>query len=301
MEKTYPAVQYIQESKVEKLLMDNVSEYLIYLQDRITEISADSSSTWIKPKVIYDDPIHPNDGDIRSMTCFTDKVKVVKIISTNPSREKHWSVSVGATLLLDYNENYPIAFFDATSMSSIRTAAMAVIGTLFSIASLDDVLVIGYGRVGSSVVDMVTSLNGKVRVYDPALTQEIIINNPNIKFYSSLDKFEAKSIIVATTSREPFLNIENTTADFIVSVGADTAFNFELDSELIISRTSLYTDCPDAIHVGDVSRIPNAKNLISGDILDLYRNKDAKTLVSVGSPLMDALTIEFMAKKLNLI
>jgi ornithine cyclodeaminase/alanine dehydrogenase-like protein (mu-crystallin family) len=301
MEKTYPAVQYIQESRIEKLLMDNVSDYLIYLQDRIAEIAADSSSTWVKPKVIYDDPIHPDDGDIRSMTCFTDKVKVVKIISTNPKREKHWSVSVGATLLLDYNENHPVAFFDATSMSSIRTAAMAVIGTLFSIASLDDVLVIGYGRVGNSVVDMVTSLNGKVRVYDPALTQESTTNNQNVTFYPSLDKFEAKSIIVATTSRKPFLNIDNTTADFIVSVGADTAFNFEMDSELIISRTSLYTDCPDAAHVGDVSRIPDAKSLICGDILDLYRNKDAKTLVSVGSPLMDALTIEYMAIKLDLI
>jgi ornithine cyclodeaminase/alanine dehydrogenase-like protein (mu-crystallin family) len=301
MNKIYPSVRYIQESEIENILMDNLTEYLNYLQLRIAEISVDSSSTWIKPKIIYDDPIHPNNGDIRSMTCFTEKVKVIKIISTNPTREKHWSVSVGATLLLDYNENYPIAFFDATSMSSIRTAALAVIGTLMSIASLDDVLVIGYGRVGSCIVEMVTSLNGKARVYDPAISKEIMLKNPNIEFYSHLDKFEAKSIIAATTSREPFLNIENTAADFIVSVGADTAFNFELDSELIKNRSSLYTDCPDAIHVGDVSRIPNAEKLICGDILDLYKNKDAKTLVSVGSPLMDALTIEFMAKKLNLI
>ena len=293
--KNFPKVQYIKENKIEKILMGNIEEYINYLIYRLLEISLDNSSTFIKPKVIYDDPISPNYGDIRSMTCFTDRVKVVKIISTNPVREKHWSVSVGATILLDYKENYPLAFFDATAMSSIRTAAIAVISSLFTENKLNDVLLIGYGRVGKSIEKIIKKLNGNLRIVDP-----ILKTNSKKGYFNSLDKYSAKTIITATTSRKAFLTIDNVDADFIVSVGADTAFNFELDRKLLIERGYLYTDCPDAAHVGDVSLIENSHRFIKGDILDLIKNKNAKTLVSVGSPLMDALTIEFLSFKLRI-
>lgn len=298
--RTYPSVRYITESEVESLLMQDVSSYLNYLKERILSISNDESPSWIKPKVIYDDPIHPDSGDIRSMTCFTEYVKVVKIISTNPIRQKHWSVSVGATLLLDYEENHPIAIFDATSMSSIRTSAMAVLGAVFTGSDLKDTLVIGYGRVGSCAAEFVEQLGGTVRVCDIAL-ESFESDNKNITFEPKLEHYKASTIITATTSREPFLTPENTEADFIVSVGADTAFNFEISPELIKKRKGLYIDCPDAAHVGDLSRIDNVESLIEGDVLQLCKpDITAKTLISVGSPLMDALTIEYMAKLLKL-
>ena len=298
---SYPSVLYINEDKVESILMEDVASYLRYIQNRIASIASNDSTACIKPKVIYDDPVHPESGDIRSMTCFTDRVKVMKIISTNPIRKKHWSVSVGATLLLDYEENHPIAIFDATNMSAIRTSAMAVLGAVFADSDLNDTLIIGYGRVGSCAAKFVKELGGNVRIYDSKLkfTDQKV---EDMEFIDELDRFEASTIITATTSREAFLSTENTKADFIVSVGADTAFNFELSSELIKDRGGLFVDCPDAAYVGDLSKIEKVDSLINGDVLDLYNLKDqAKTLVSVGSPLMDALTVEYMAKKIGLL
>ncbi|MCP4265881.1 MAG: hypothetical protein GY777_09950 [Candidatus Brocadiaceae bacterium] len=282
--------------------MDDVESYLNFLQIRIKSISEGQSTAWVQPKVIYEDPLHPHDGDIRSMTAFTNKVKVVKIISTNPVRQKHWSVSVGATLLLDYEENHPLAIFDATMMSSIRTSAMAILGAIFSGCSLDNSLIIGFGRVGQYASEMILKLNSNhsIQVYDKVLPDNL---PSRCRRYNSTDTFSADTIITATTSRTPFLTEDNTTANFIASVGADTAFNFELTTDLIQSRGGLYVDCIDAMHVGDLSRSDNVEDLITGDLFDLCLNgnKKAKTLVSVGSPLMDALTIEYMAEILELI
>ena len=300
MKNNFPTARYIHENEIESLLMDNIPEYLNYIKSRISMIANDTSSTWIKSKVIYDDPVSPDSGDIRSMTCFTDRVKVMKIISTNPVRKKHWSVSVGVTLLLDYKENYPLAIFDATNMSAIRTAAIAVLGAIFSNSGLEDTLILGYGRVGSCVAELVTQMGGNAKVYD--LDTNLYDNKNGITFLENLDRYEAKTIITTTTSRKAFLTPKNTEAEFIVSVGADTAFNFELSAELIKQRKGLFVDCPDAAHVGDLSQINNVEDLILGDVLELYKQKErTNTLVSVGSPLMDALTIEFLAKKLELL
>ena len=273
-------MKYITDSEVAEGLLKNGTEYLDYLKQRILEI-ADGQSVWIKPKVIYDDPIHPDSGDIRSMTCFTDRAKIMKIISTNPIREKHWSVSVGVTVLLDYQENHPIAIFDAPAMSGIRTAAMALIGSQFSGYDLDDVYLIGTGRVGQYTLNLLDQLNpsSNIKTYDKSDT----IENP---------RFESEVIITATDSREAFLTSENCTASLVVSVGADTDFNHELSTEFLQSRNNIYVDCPDAKHVGDLSRLENSD--VKGDIFDLFRNKNADTLVSVGSPLMDALTVEYL-------
>ncbi len=296
---TYPEVKYINESAVQSLLMEDTVSYLDYLETRIRAIALRKSLAWVKPKVIYDDPVHPDEGDIRSMTCFTDIVKVVKIISTNPIRQKHWSVSVGATLMLDYDENHPVAIFDATMMSSIRTSAIAILGARFAGSDIKEPLLIGYGRVGSFAAEIFTKLGSQPRVYDINLPPQ---TRDAISIETNLEHFEAATIITATTSRKPFLTPENTHADLIISLGADTAFNFELHTGLIEQRGGLFVDCPDAAHVGDLSQLEDAIKLIQGDVLDLYRaGKNAKTIISVGSPLMDALTIEYMAKKLNLL
>ena len=159
-------MQYFEEAAIEKTLLADVPAYIDYLKTRIGEI-ADGQEAWIKDKVIYDDPVHPSSGDIRSMTCFTDRAKVVKIISTNPIRKKHYSVSVGATLLLDYEENFPVAVFDATMMSAIRTAGMAIISAQLAKADLNDVLIVGWGRVGQYVGKLIHELGYEYQVHDP--------------------------------------------------------------------------------------------------------------------------------------
>ncbi len=285
-------MKYFQEELIEKTLLADVPKYIDYLKTRIGEV-ADGQKAWIKDKVIYDDPVHPDSGDIRSMTCFTDRVKVVKVISTNPLRREHYSVSVGATLLLHYEENFPIAVFDATMMSAIRTSAMAIISAQLAEADLSDTLIIGRGRVGTYMRKMLETLGYNPRTWD-------ILDDVGLE----LLVHEAKVIMVATNSRQPFLFPSNCKADFVISVGADTHFNFELSDELILQRSSelfsgLYIDCDDALEVGDLSRIHSHDRLpLCGDMFDLYLDRSARTFISVGSPLMDALTIEYLSNEL---
>ena len=280
-------MKYFQEDVIQETLLSDGPAYLEYMRQRLVE-HANGLGVWIKPKVIYDDPIHPGEGDIRSMTCFTNRVKVVKIISTNPVRKKHFSVSVGATLLLDYEENHPLAVFDATSMSGIRTAALAIVGTQLAGHDLDDVLIIGRGRVGTYMMNLLDDLGQPARTYDVAEGKAVL-------------PFKAKVIFVATDSKTAFLTPENCGADFIVSVGADTHFNFELSPELIRDRGGLFVDCYDAKEVGDLHGMHNPD--VRGDIFRLYHTSQdsyepIRTLISVGSPLTDALTIEYLSDKL---
>jgi ornithine cyclodeaminase/alanine dehydrogenase-like protein (mu-crystallin family) len=222
------------------------------------------------------------------MTCFTSRVKVVKVISTNPIRFAHWSVSVGATLLLDYRENHPVAIFDAPAMSGLRTAAMVLLSVELAGLGLDDVLLIGTGRVGRYFLELVsrgTSEHAPVRTYDRSAGAPVP------------EHFEAQVIVTATDSREAFLTEDNCHADLVVSVGADTHFNHELSESLIRERGGLYVDVMDAIEVGDLDRIEDARSLVRGDVFELLRTgeQQARTVISVGSPLMDALTVEYLA------
>jgi len=286
-------MQYFREMTVSETLMANVPAYIEYLTTRIGEI-ANGQKAWIKDKVIYDDPVHPYSGDIRSMTCFTDRVKVVKIISTNPIRKKHYSVSVGATLLLDYEENFPLAVFDATMMSATRTAAMAIISAQLAGADLNDVLIVGWGRVGQCVGKLLNELGYEYYVHDPHCTVANLSSAPHVQVEST---FDSMTVITTTNSREPFITPENCQAGFVVSVGADTHFNFELSGELLRERGGLFVDCWDAVDVGDVGHT-GMGHIVNGDLFALYDERDARTFISVGSPLMDALTIEYLSNEL---
>lgn len=279
-------MRFVGDDDVSAALLGDARAYIDYLADSIRAIAAGDRTAWIKPKVIHEDPVHPRDGDIRAMTCFTDRVKVIKIISTNPVRKKHWSVSVGATLLLDYEENHPVMQFDAPMMSALRTAGMALVGTRFAGRGFGDVCIVGNGRVGSCTRDLIE------RAYPRE--HGIVMRDLADGSTNAETRYDEEVVITATTSREPFVTAENCDAGFLCSLGADTAFNFELADDCIRARGGLYVDCNDAREVGDLARLGKAD--VRGDALELARagEGEARTLISVGSPLLDALTVEFL-------
>ncbi|MDZ7828186.1 MAG: hypothetical protein U5K33_01455 [Halofilum sp. (in: g-proteobacteria)] len=283
-------MRFVGDDEVSDVLLGDARAYIDYLADNIRAIAVGERRAWIKPKVIHEDPVHPRDGDIRAMTCFTDRVKVVKIISTNPVRQKHWSVSVGTTLLLDYEENHPVMQFDAPMMSALRTAGMAVVGTRFAGYGFGDVCIVGNGRVGRCTRDLVERAYPEERV--PVMRDRVDGTADD------RTRYDNEVVITATTSREPFITADNCQAGFLCSLGADTAFNFELSDDCIRTRGGLYVDCNDAREVGDLARLGEAE--VRGDVLEFARTGEgmARTLISVGSPLMDALTVEFLLNHL---
>lgn len=270
---------YSDDALVEKKIFKDPSKYLTYLYNRLNEIS-NGLEVWCKPKIIYPDPISPNSGDIRPMTCFTDRVKVVKIIATNPIRKIDKRVSVGTVLSLDYEENFPKAIYDASTLSSIRTAAVAHLVMKMAGKDYDDVLLIGKGEVGKYFLDLSPTLH-RIRTYD-------------IKTSRRIDRFEGKVIITATTSETPFLTVRNCSCDLLISLGADTHFNSEISTSLLTTKGPIYVDTYDAFYVGDLSKVKNPNKIVKGELSDLSRDKNCGIFVSVGSPLMDALTIEYL-------
>lgn len=273
---------YFDDHQVESLILKDPSKYLSYLYDRMIEI-ANGQKVWVQPKIIYPDPIHPTCGDVRPMTCFTDRVKIVKIVSTNPIRIKDPRVTVGSLLSLDYDENYPHAIYDASNLSSIRTAALAHLIIKIMGYNYDKIFLIGLGEVGHYFLDLSPSLKG-IKTYDKKLSW-----NP--------PKFEGEVVVSATTSFKPFLNLYNCSCDLLISLGSDTSFNFEITTTFLTSRKSIYVDTYDAFNVGDLSKINYPQGAVDGDIFDLIKNKNCDTFISVGNPLMDALTVEYLEEK----
>lgn len=272
-------MKYVDNKEVEQILLKDPKSYLNYLYERINQISK-GLEVWVQPKIIYADPINPQWGDIRPMTCFTDRVKVVKVISTNPIRKKTKHVSVGSVLSLDYEENFPHAIYAAPCLSSIRTAALAHIIMRITGHNYNDVLLIGTGEVGKYFLKLSPDMK-KIKTYD-------------IKNCTKSSDYKGNVIISATTSRKAFINPENSKFNLLISLGADTLFNFEVASSLLTSKEWVYVDTFDSFNVGDLSISRQVKRNVKGTLLDLAREKLCDIFVSVGSPLMDALTIEYI-------
>ena len=279
-------MNYYDNAGVERILLKDIRGYYKYLFTRLHNILHQHAGAWaiVEPKNVYNDPLHQH-GDIRTMTCFTDKAKVVKVISTNPFRTKNPSVSVGATLLLDHSENYPVCIYDAPAMSGIRTAAMAVLAMDINYPYVDpaNTLIVGRGRVGRYT--------------------DIIMNTvwPNIRtdVWDERDGARANGfkgyevVITATDSKEPFISTHNCDANLVISVGADTHFNRELRKNFMVNRRNLYVDTWSAHEVGDLEALA-VKRAVRGDLYLMIEKKDADCFISVGSPLMDALTVEYL-------
>jgi ornithine cyclodeaminase/alanine dehydrogenase-like protein (mu-crystallin family) len=267
---------YYKEEDVEKIIFKDSKKYTEYLYNRIQEISK-GLKIWVKPKIIYSDPINPGHGDVRPMTCFTDRVKVIKVISTNPIRIRDPKVSVGVLISLDYEENFPVSVYEASNLSSIRTAALAHVVINLTEKNYDDVLLIGDGAVGKYFRSLAPR-KSKIRVHD-------------IKYSQKLEKYEGQVIVSTTTSREAFLTHENSDFGLLISLGADTRFNFEISKSLMSSKDKIYVDTYDAQNVGDLYGF---KKDIKGDLFDLAKDKSCDIFVSVGNPIMDALTVEYI-------
>lgn len=274
-------MNYYDDSHVERVLMKDIGGYFSYLINRLYNIMHQRDDAWSEqfPKVVYHDPLNFN-GDIRSMTCFTDKVKVTKVIGTNPTKNP---VSVGTVIHMSQLENRPIGLYDATALSSIRTAATAALGMGINNPNTTPgrVLIIGRGMVG-------TYLERFIRNLWPSMA----LGTWDIKD-GARHSFNGYDVVfTATTSEAPFLFTANCDAELVVSAGADTHFNRELSSNFISGRRNIYVDAEDAKKIGDLEAISGVS--VKGNLWFMMEKKDADLFISTGTALMDALTVEYL-------
>ena len=279
-------MNYYDDEHVERIIMRDIGGYYTYIYRRLSDILHQENGAWAiqHPKVVYEDPLSPNTGDIRSMTCFTDRVKVTKVIGTNPTRVKNPAISVGTVVQMDMAENRPICLYDATALSSIRTAAMAAVGmdVNFPELSPDRVLIVGRGMVGKY-------LERFLHILWPMMD----VNTWDIKDGALLHYNGYDVVFTATNSKEPFLYDNNCDASLVVSVGADTHFQRELGKSLILTRRNVYVDAGDAYEIGDLEQFID-KNVVRGSLWLMLEKCDADCFISAGTALMDALTVEYL-------
>lgn len=272
-------MKFITNEQVEKILLEDPHEYVNYIHRRIHEIRT-SDRVWLKDKIIYEDPFN-SWGDIRPMTCFTNKVKVVKVIATNPYRQNNPSVSVGTTVVLDKDENYPTHIIDAEAMSGIRTAAMVAwaisAGCLYPVNSI---LIVGKGRVGSYIRQLVDGC------FDFTNISMLDTDWQTAKKMT----YDQDLVITATNSIVPFITKDNCKAKYVISVGADTHYNHEIDSSYLENKR-VWVDIPEASQVGDLA-YSSVKPI--GTMMDMDEHSYMEVFISVGSALMDALTVEYL-------
>ena len=109
-------------------------------------------------------------------------------------------------------------------------------------------------------------------------------------------KYEADVVLLATDSREPIIYNHNCDANLVVSVGADTHFNREISGEYLAVHNRIFTDLMEAEHVGDLEANGYGSH---GDMFLMLKILEEQgtppdVFISVGSPLMDALTVEYL-------
>jgi ornithine cyclodeaminase/alanine dehydrogenase-like protein (mu-crystallin family) len=255
--------EYVPELAVHEALTAKPFEYLTFLESRIEDIAQGRAILELPRKQIFTDA----DGDFRVMPCIYRQgpktLKVVKIIGTNlVQSDVPDQVTVGRALRLHPKENYVTHIFEACLLSSARTGAVAALATKKLAASRQRIRIVGAGRVGYYAglylaqlpsVEEITFSDSKPERAE-AVAQALGKAQPNgVKFRakgSSRPKSE-EVLILATTSDKPLFGEMDTDASLVVSVGADTETQRELDSSW--PRVSkVYVDTLDSAKVGDI-------------------------------------------------
>ena len=136
--------------------------------------------------------------------------------------------------------------YEAPALSGIRTAAIAVwaIRQVYNDKKINSILIIGKGRVGTYLHNLVTSCVSATQI-------DIIDKDETSKDDWSCDY---DVVITATTSTQPFITKKNCKASLLISVGADTHFNHELHPSFFNDRV-FCTDIDEALNVGDLEAL----------------------------------------------
>jgi len=138
-----------------------------------------------------------------------------------------------------------------------------------------------------------------------ALARHLASRNIGTHFSSPVETHGAADVVVlATTSTIPFCRPPAGNAGLVVSVGADTDFQRELDAEWA-NRAELYVDTLDSARFGDLHQWlaeGRIRREALKDIFDALRRKPVAgkpvLFVSTGSALFDNLTMAYVADRL---
>ncbi len=306
--------RYFTESQVHALLVAEPADYVRSLRSAVRSIARGKSRLVLPPKQLFPDA--RNRGDFRVMPCEVRRgrsiTKTVKVIGTNTlQRTVPDQITVGKLLVLDPRENFISAIMEACLLSSARTGACAALAIDALARSRNEMVVIGGGRVGTyAALYAIAAADVKRVVFCDVVAQRarqaaswVAGRFPGIRCEARvLAGIESADVVVlATTSTRPIGRIAGWGANLVVSLGADTDTQSELDTAWP-KRADLYCDTFDSLRFGDLRAWIEAgltKRAAISDLLDIYRSPPAATrrpraFISTGSALFDNVTARYL-------
>lgn len=308
--------EYVTERVVHASLTADPAHYLAFLEEHLREIAAGRTTIELPPKAIFADG--PRRGDFRVMPCVVRSssgiMKTVKIVGTNVTHiEIPDQVTVGKALCLHPDDNYITHIFEACLLSSARTGACAAIAIKLLAPARRKVTFVGAGRVAYYVSLYASALGGveELVFHDPqperaenmaSLVSRDLKGKVRCRAETGKRLQDTDVLVLATTSTQPICGPHDLRTGLVVSVGADTEEQRELESSWA-QVADIYVDTLDSARVGDLSAwilegATLGKNLV--DLLTLVgkgpRKLDGRprVFVSTGSALFDNLTITYI-------
>jgi ornithine cyclodeaminase/alanine dehydrogenase-like protein (mu-crystallin family) len=278
------------------------------MSDGVRAVSDGSAQIDMPPKQIFaDDDV---EGDFRIMPCvlrWGDRHwKTVKVVGTNNAqRIVPDKITVGKALVVHPRENFVTDVIDACILSSARTGACAAIGASALDAARERVAIVGSGRVGFYSALYLCAQGGVARLafYDAIAeraenaARALAILYPHIEFTAHSGAPDANLVIVATTSTQPLLHPDDTSAATVISLGADTDVQRELYPAWR-QAADLHVESFDSLRYGDLKHWGVPPNEVT-ELSRLFTSgrqaaRDRAVFISTGSALFDNLAIGYL-------
>lgn len=310
-------VRCVNDDLVHALLLDNTPAFLEHLEQGLRDIATGRAELQLPPKTVFEDG--PGKGDFRLMPCILRRdgrvVKSVKLVGTNLAQQDvPDQVTVGKAMLLHAEENYVTHLFDASTLSSIRTGACVALALRLLAPRRRRVGIVGAGRVGFYSAVFIRAIGGveAMRITDivparaNALARLLSGLHPDIDCATGrhFPDDNADVVVLATTSSIPLCRPPAGDAALVVSVGADTDYQRELDPAWA-DAADIVVDTLDSARFGDLRAWLENGRIRREDLRDLFDvlRRPPETgrpilFVSTGSALFDNLTLDYLAQRL---
>lgn len=306
--------RYYTEAQVHELLTKRPGEYVDYMKKTLVAIATGRAQLTLPPKQVFHDPT--THGDFRVMPCELrhghEVMKTVKLIGTNTVQRKvPDQITVGKVFVLHPEENFVSAVLEACLLSSARTGVCAALAIASLSRARKRLVVVGSGRVGFyaalyAVVaagaehvifcDIVHRRAQQAAQWFTAIFPSVQSEAQPVSAVTSADV-----VVLATTSTTPVASPPCWGANLIISLGADTDRQSELDPAW--SRLAEpYCDTLDSLRFGDL-RAWIESGLIDAttvsDFLEVLRNPPPESgrpriFISTGSALFDNITVCYL-------
>jgi len=302
---------YVTEAEVHAALVRDPRSYIDHLEHTLTGLMDKSCSMELPPKQVFDDG--PGKGDFRVMPCIVrgaSVLKTVKVIGTNRrQRLVPEQITVGKLLVLDPIENFITHVFEACLLSSARTGACAAVAIRKLQPARERVVIVGAGRVGFYAGLFANSLGGvneiiccdRVRARSEQVAGDLApMVSARVRAADYREIEAANVLVLATDAEVPVYHRRDFWADLVVSLGADTDSQSEIDLDPS-EHPRVYVDHPHSASCGDLKRWLAAGYLQATDIHSFFdmMNQDVsggdrpKVFISTGSALFDNMTVSY--------